>query len=357
MSSTDVYAVIMAGGSGTRFWPLSRAATPKQFLPLATTRPLITETMARLDGLVPPKRTVVVCGEKHAKGVRAALPKLPPRNVVVEPQARNTAPAIALATAHIAHVAPDAVVVVLPSDQHVANVGAFQTAVEEAARVARTGAIVTLGIRPTRPETGYGYIRFGAEKDGVAVKVDGFVEKPDRPTAEGYLASGDHLWNAGIFVFTAQAMLKALDMFLPDVARSIAAIRAALGTRKEKAVLKREFAKMPSISIDYGIAEKADNIMVVPCDCGWSDVGSFNALAEVRPVDADGNVVMGKHALVIDSAGSVVVGGDRPLAVVGMRDVVVVDAGDAVLVVPKERSQDVRKVVEALKARHLERFL
>jgi len=357
MAPTDIYAVIMAGGSGTRFWPLSRSAKPKQFLSLATHRPLITETMARLAGLVSAKQTVVVCGEKHAKSVRAALPKLPKRNVVVEPQARNTAPAIALATAHVAHVDPDAVIVVLPSDQHVANVGAFQSAIEEAARIARQGSIVTLGIRPTRPETGYGYIRLGAQTDGAAVRVEAFVEKPDRSTAEGYLASGDYLWNAGIFVFTAKAMLKALDAFLPEVAGPLAAIRKVLGTRKEKAVLKREFAKMPAISIDYGVAEKADTIMVVPCECGWSDVGSFNALSEVRPVDADGNVVVGKYALAIDSVGSVVLGADRPIAVVGMKDVVVVDAGDAILVVPKERSQDVRKAVEALKARRLQRFL
>ena len=313
--------------------------------------------MARLAGLVTPKRTLVVCGEKHAKAVRAALPKLPAGNVVVEPQARNTAPAIALACAHVAHLDPEAVMVVLPSDQHVANVPAFQEALEEAARVARTGAIVTLGIRPTRPETGYGYIRFGAQVDGTAVKVDSFVEKPDRPTAEGYLASGDYLWNAGIFVFTAASMLKAFDMFIPEMAAPLLAIRKALGTRREKAVLAKEFAKMPALSIDYGVAEKADNIMVVPCDCGWSDVGSFNALAEVRQLDHDGNVVVGKYAMAIDSAGSVVVGGDRPVAVIGMKDVVVVDAGDAILVVPKDRCQDVRKAVEVLKGRKLQQFL
>jgi mannose-1-phosphate guanylyltransferase len=257
----------------------------------------------------------------------------------------------------VAHLDPEAVMVVLPSDQHVANVPAFQEALEEAARVARTGAIVTLGIRPTRPETGYGYIRFGAQVDGTAVKVDSFVEKPDRPTAEGYLASGDYLWNAGIFVFTAASMLKAFDMFIPEMAAPLLAIRKALGTRREKAVLAKEFAKMPALSIDYGVAEKADNIMVVPCDCGWSDVGSFNALAEVRQLDHDGNVVVGKYAMAIDSAGSVVVGGDRPVAVIGMKDVVVVDAGDAILVVPKDRCQDVRKAVEVLKGRKLQQFL
>lgn len=357
MALKDVFAVIMAGGSGTRFWPLSRTARPKQFLPLATSRPLITETMARLSGLVSPKQTLVVCGEKHAKAVRSALPRLPSKNVVVEPMARNTAPAIALATAHVARRNPEGVLVVLPSDQHVANVSAFQEALEEAVRVARLGAIVTLGIRPVRPETGYGYIHVGDQADGQAFQVQAFVEKPNRPTAEGYLTSGEYLWNAGIFVFTAQTMMKALGAFMPEVSAPLASIRKAVGTPRERSVLKREFQKMPSVSIDYGVAEKADNIMVVPCDCGWSDVGSFNALADVRDLDDEGNVVLGKYALAIDSAGSVVMGGDRPLVVVGMKDVVVVDAGDAVLVVPKDRSQDVRRAVEALKARKLDRFL
>lgn len=357
MAHQDVYAVIMAGGSGTRFWPLSRSAKPKQFLPLATKRPLITETMARISGLATPKRTYVVCGERHVKPVRQALPKLPRQNVVVEPEARNTAPAIALATAQVAHVDPDGVIVVLPSDQHVADVPAFEAAVERAIEAARAGAIVTLGIRPTRPETGYGYIRLGEGSGGEARRVAAFVEKPDRARAEGYVVSGEYLWNAGIFVFTARAMLEAFATHMPELSTSLSAVSAALGTKRAAAVLKREFKKMPAISIDYGIAEKADNIMVVPCDCGWSDVGSFNALSEVQPTDEKGNVVQGGQGLVIDSSGCVVVGGARPVAVVGMTDVVVVDAGDAILVLPRDKCQDVRKVVEALKARKLTKYL
>jgi mannose-1-phosphate guanylyltransferase len=357
MAKSDVFAVIMAGGSGTRFWPLSRAAKPKQFLPLATKRPLIAETMARVARLATPKRTYVVCGQQHVKPVRAALPKLPRQNVVVEPEARNTAPAIALATAHVAHHDPDGVIVVLPSDQHVANVPAFEAALEQAIAAARSGAIVTLGIRPTRPETGYGYIRVGDGAVGTARKVAAFVEKPDRSRAEGYLASGEYLWNAGIFVFTAKAMLEAFATHMSELSASLDVVRLALGTKREGAVLKREFKKMPATSIDYGVAEKAENIVVVPCDCGWSDVGSFNALSEVRPLDAAGNVVQGGQGLVIDSKGCVVLGGDRPVAVVGMTDVVVVDAGDAVLVLPRDKCQDVRKVVEALRSRKLTKFL
>jgi mannose-1-phosphate guanylyltransferase len=347
----------MAGGSGTRFWPLSRARLPKQFLALATKRPLITETLARVEGVAAAKDCLVVCGAAHAKLVQKALPKLPKRNILVEPVARNTAPAIALATAHVARRSPEGVVVVVPSDQHVAHVSAFQASLAQAVDVARTGSIVTLGIRPTRPETGYGYIRVGEALWGTARRVAAFVEKPDRPTAERYLVSGEYLWNAGLFVFRADVMLAALAKHLPELSARLDVIRAALGTKKEKAVVAREFPKLPSISIDYGVAEKAENIAVVPSDCGWSDVGSFNALPEVRPTDANGNVTEGKLPLVIDSEGCVVWGKERPLAVVGMRDVVVVDSGDAVLVLPKEKSQDVRKVVEALKAKKLTRLL
>lgn len=347
--SHHVFTVIMAGGSGTRFWPLSRSARPKQFLPLTSKLPLIAETMKRMTGLSTPARTSVVCGSKHAALVRKALPRLPRQNVVVEPEARNTAPAIALACAHVAHQDPQGVIVVLPSDQHVADPAAFRTAVEEAIRVARTGFIVTLGIKPTRPETGYGYIRLGEPMSGDARKVAAFVEKPNHETAQGYLVSGDYLWNAGIFVFRADVMLAAFASHMPDLARPLDLVRQAWGTKKAAAVLAREFKKMPATSIDYGVAERAPNIAVVPASCGWSDVGSFNALPEVRPTDAAGNVAEGE-AMLIDSSGCVVLAGARIVAVVGMKDVVVVDTGDAVLVLPKDKSQDVRKVVEALKA-------
>jgi mannose-1-phosphate guanylyltransferase len=347
--SNDVFTVIMAGGSGTRFWPLSRSSRPKQFLPLTTKLPLIAETMKRMTGLSTPARTSVVCGSRHAALVKKALPKLPGKNVVVEPEARNTAPAIALACAHVAHQDPEGVIVVLPSDQHVSDPAAFRLAVEEAIRVARTGFIVTLGIKPTRPETGYGYIRLGEPMSGDARKVAAFVEKPNQETAQGYLVSGDYLWNAGIFVFRVDVMLAAFAAHMPELMKPLDAIRGSLGTKKAAAVLAREFKKMPATSIDYGVAERAPNISVVPASCGWSDVGSFNALPEVRPTDAAGNVAEGE-AIVIDSSGCIVLAGKRLVAVVGMTDVVVVDTGDAVLVLPKGKSQDVRKVVEALKA-------
>ncbi len=346
---STIHTIIMAGGSGTRFWPLSRSARPKQFLPLTSKLPLIAETMKRMTGLSTPARTSVVCGAKHAALVKKALPKLPKGNVVVEPEARNTAPAIALACAQVAHVDPKGVVVVLASDQHVADPEAFRAAVREAVRVAETGQIVTLGIAPTRPETGYGYIRLGAPLSGAARKVGAFVEKPNLETAKQYLASGDYLWNAGIFVFRVDVMLAAFAQHMPETSKPLAAIRAAWGSKRAASVLKSQFKKLTATSIDYGVAEKASNIAVVPAACGWSDVGSFNALPEVRKLDAHGNVIEGE-AIVIDTTGSVVLAGKKPIAVVGMKDVVVVDAGDAFLVLPKDKSQDVRKVVEALKA-------
>ncbi|MFO0598418.1 MAG: mannose-1-phosphate guanylyltransferase [Myxococcaceae bacterium] len=353
----DVFTVIMAGGSGTRFWPLSRSNRPKQFLALTGGQSMIAETMKRMSAASTPARTSVVCGQKHAALVKKALPKLPKANVVVEPEARNTAPAIALACAHVAHSNPQGVVVVVPSDQHVADVPAFQRAVEEAVRVARTGSIVTLGITPTRPDTGYGYIKVGDALDGEAKKVAAFAEKPNLETAQGYLAAGNYLWNAGIFVFRVDVMLAAFSQLMPELYAALGPIRSAWGTKKAQAALKKHFKQMPATSIDYGVAEKASNIAVVPASCGWSDVGSFNALPDVRAKDTQGNVTEGL-AFVIDTSGSVVLAQkSRPVAVVGMKDVVVVDAGDAILVLPKDKSQDVRKVVEALKAKKLAKFL
>ena len=351
-----LYPVVMAGGSGTRFWPLSRKARPKQFLALATDRPLIVETVKRLEGLATPGRTYVVCGPVHARAVRRLLPRLPAANVLVEPIARNTAPAIGLATLHVQARDPEGVLAVLPSDHHVADVPGFRAVLVRAAEVARSGALVTIGIEPTRPETGYGYIRVGEQLHGGAARVKAFVEKPDAPTAAGYLASGGYLWNGGIFVFTARAMLEAIARHMPELAAVLDRIAPTLGTSRYGAALKKWFPTAKAVSIDYGVMEKAEQIAVVPGAFGWSDVGSFAALPEVRPGDDAGNVVVGEGAVLVDSAGCVVVGSGRPLGLVGLRDMVVVDSGDAVLVVPRDRSQDVRAVVQSLKARGLGKF-
>ncbi|MCY1000791.1 mannose-1-phosphate guanylyltransferase [Myxococcus sp. MISCRS1] len=352
-----LYPVIMAGGSGTRFWPLSRQARPKQFLPLASKLPLITDTAQRLKGLATVKNTFIVCGPLHAKAAEKLVKGLPKPNLLVEPVARNTAPAIALAAVQVAARDPKGVMVVLPSDHHVADVPGFKRVLEQAARIAEGGHIVTLGIQPHRPETGYGYIQVGDALEGGGRAVKAFKEKPDPQTAQAYVSSGEYLWNGGIFVFRADVILAAFEQHMPEMKKGLKALREAAGKRTFGAVLKKVFPKLPSISIDYGVMEKASNIAVLPGDFGWSDVGSFAAIPEVRPADAHGNVISGDLAVVVDCKGCIVLADKRPLSVVGLTDVVVVDSGDAVLVVPREKSQDVRKVVEALKARKLQKYL
>jgi mannose-1-phosphate guanylyltransferase len=356
-----LYPVIMAGGSGTRFWPLSRKNRPKQFLPLVSDRPLIFDTAARLPPLASLKETYVVCGKAHAATVAKVLKGMPANHLLVEPVARNTAPAIGLASVVIAHHDPNGIIVVLPSDQAVQNDRSFREALKKAAEVAQAGALVTLGIKPTRPEIGYGYIQVGDPLEGHpgVHRVKSFAEKPELPRAQQYFASKEYFWNAGIFLFRADVMLKEIQTHLPELATGLDALAKVVGTRRFTSTLNKVFPKLPSISIDYGVMEKAQNIAVVPADVGWSDVGSFGALPEVRGqhADAEGNITEGQTYLV-GARNCVVLGKSaRPLAVVGVEDLVVVDAGDAILVCPKDKSQEVRKIVEALDRAGKKKFL
>jgi mannose-1-phosphate guanylyltransferase len=282
----------------------------------------------------------VVCGKDHEGGVREELPEVPADHILIEPAARNTAPAIGLAAIRVLREDRDAVLLVLPSDHHISHPDRFREALRTAARVAEGGDLVTLGIPPTRPETGYGYLRRGVAREKGVYAVDAFVEKPDAATAAKYLRDPAYSWNAGIFVFRADAMLDAIRRHLPRVHETL--------TRGG------DFVALQSISIDYGVMEPESQgtrrIALVPGDFGWSDVGSFAALPEVRALDARGNAVSG-DVIAVDCDGCVVLAeGKRLVAAVAVKDLCVVDAGDAVLVVPRERAQDVRAVVEALKA-------
>jgi mannose-1-phosphate guanylyltransferase len=284
-----------------------------------------------------------VCGRDHEEGVRAALPDA---QLVVEPAARNTAPAIGLAAVRTLAADADATMLVLPSDHHIADPAGFRAALERAARVAQDGSLVTLAIRPTRPETGYGYLRRGAQRADGAYAVDAFVEKPDGKTAARYLQDAAYAWNAGIFVFRADALLDALRRHQPQIHEGL--MRIAGGENAAEI-----FPRLPSISIDYGVMEPESastrHIALIPADIGWSDVGSFAALPEVRALDERGNAVAG-DALAIECEDCVVLSeGDRLVAAVGLRGLCIVDAGDALLVVPREKAQDVRKVVDALR--------
>lgn len=359
-----VHVVVLAGGAGTRFWPASRAARPKQLLPLCGPEPMIAETVRRVLPLVSgPEAVWVATGPALATSTRAALPALRADRMLLEPAARNTAPCIAWAAATIERLDPDAVLVVLPSDHHIADEAGFRAVLEAAVASARSGVITTIGIRPTRAETGFGYIEIdAADRDDhgghrVAAPRRGvrFVEKPDVATAERFVAGGRHLWNAGMFVFRARDLRAAVRAHAPAIASGLDELDRAAATGDERAAVERVFPALPSVSIDVGIMEKLDRFAVVPGEFGWSDVGSWQAAWELAERSSAGNHGP-DHAVFVDAGGNHVVDlrSDAPsrrraIALVGVQDLVVVETDDGLLVVPRTRAQDVRLAVEALR--------
>jgi mannose-1-phosphate guanylyltransferase len=358
----SVYVLILAGGAGTRFWPASRAARPKQLLPLVGGEPLIRATARRVLPLCGPddasafRRILVATGRHLVNATRAILPELPEENLLVEPVPRNTAPCIGWAAARVARADPDAVVVVLPSDHHIADVARFQEVLRAAIASAEAGVITTVGIRPTHPETGFGYIETGDARGGGALSVLRFVEKPDRERAEGFVASGRYLWNAGMFFFRARDMLAAIRAHLPALAEGLTELDDAAARGAEAETLDHVFPSLPSVSIDHGVMEHMAALAVVPGDFGWSDVGSWRTAWDLGEKDADGNSAP-EGTVLIDAQSNLVVdlrqkaAGKRVIALVGVEDLVVVETDDALLVVPRERAQDVKQVVDALKGR------
>jgi len=345
--------VILSGGAGTRLWPLSRELYPKQLLRLVAERTMLQETVARTEGLPGLARPIVVCNENHRFMVAEQLRELgtAPQAIVLEPQGRNTAPAAAIAALLVSGGADaDPVLLVLPADHVITDVPAFQAAVAVGRVAAESGSLVTFGVVPDRAETGYGYIRRGAGP-GPAFSVAKFVEKPDSATARGYVESGEYYWNSGMFMFRASAYLAELGRYAPAM---LAACRAALAAAGRDLDFLRlpaqEFASCPSDSIDYAVMEKTDRAVVVPLAAGWSDVGSWAALADALPRDAEGNVTAG-DVLTEDSSGCYLHSTSRLVAAVGLRDHVVVETKDAVLVAPRDRVQDVKELVAELKAR------
>jgi mannose-1-phosphate guanylyltransferase len=346
----------MAGGSGTRFWPRSRQRTPKQFLPIVGRQSMLRETVARVAPLVGPSRVLVVAGRSQVRAVRADMPRLARRNLLAEPFGRNTAAAIALAALVLERRTPGASMIVLPADHAIAAHGVFRADLRLALRVAEESrALVTLGLPPTHPETGYGYIRPATAIPGTrrrVARVAAFIEKPNRRRAEALVAEGRVLWNAGIFAWRAADVLDELRTHVPAV---VGPLEAALG-RGERA-LAAAYRRIPSISIDHGVMEHSRRVMVVRARFPWSDVGSWAAVEPFWRGARNGlNTVRG-HALPIDSRGCVIDSPERLVALVGVEDLVVVDAGDAVLVCRKDRAQDVRLVVDELRRRGLARYL
>lgn len=343
----DLYVAILAGGGGERFWPASSPDAPKQFLSFGAGPSLIRQAFDRATRLAPPERIVVVAGRRFADLIRAHLPDLPAANLLLEPVGRDTAAAIGLVAVHLARRGPGTTMVVLPADHHIAPLDGFAATIAEAlAALEVEDALVTIGIKPTRPETGYGYLLAGEQRPGSpARRVARFTEKPDRRTAKGFLLDGRYFWNGGIFVWRTATIAAEFARSLPRHWERLRAIGAALGGPEEAAVLEREFAALERISVDFGILEKAASVCMVPARFQWSDLGSWPALAEVAPADADGNVIVGPHAG-LDTAGCVIVSEGPPVGTVGVRDLIVVVTARGVLVCPRDRAQEVKALVQ-----------
>jgi len=359
-----LHAVIMAGGSGTRFWPESRVCRPKQFLPITGGRPMLAETVERLGDLVPPERTWVVTNSRQADGAREACPELREDRILIEPCGRNTAACIGLAATVLAAENPQAVMAVLPADHAIAPAEAFQRTLQAGAEVAaEPGCLVTFGIPPARPATGYGYIHRGRKLAAVGgitcYEVESFTEKPDRPTAERYRAEGTWFWNSGIFLWRADTILAAIRKALPDLSRGLEALGLAARdgswqTPLFTAELERIYPKLPSISIDHGVMEAAEGVRMLETPFRWSDVGSWQALFEEIGPDGAGNASVfpeGGLLLAEDSSGILAYSGTAgTIAVLGLQDVVVVRTADAVLVARRDRAEEVKALVERLRA-------
>jgi mannose-1-phosphate guanylyltransferase len=358
MGRSGRFAVIMAGGVGTRFWPRSRRRLPKQLLPIVSRRSMLQETVLRAGSVVPLEHVLVVTTAALVAAVRRQLPDVPPRNIIGEPTGRNTAACIGLAALRIEREDPSGVMVVLPADHLVTGAVAFRQAVRLASDLAREEHLVTIGVSPTAAETAYGYIEWGrmiGHTKGRAAWAASFTEKPTRERAERFLASGQYLWNSGMFVWRARAILREIDTHIPALGRQLAKLRPAVGSRRERAALERSYRAMPSISIDYGVLESAERVAVVRGRFGWSDVGSWAAMEGLWGA-SDGNAVQGT-ALAVDARGCIVSAPERLVALCGVDDLVVVDAPDAVLVCHKHRAQDVRLIVQELGQRGLKHLL
>lgn len=348
-----IIPIILSGGAGTRLWPLSWGNHPKQFLPLISDKTMIQETLLRLDGLET-GNPIISCGEGHRFLVAQQIGEITNKKPVIllEPMAKNTAPAIAAACCAAMKQDKDAVVVVLPSDHVIADISAFQNAVKTAALNAEKGYLVTFGIVPTFPSTGYGYVKAaGAETDG-AFTLEKFVEKPCLEKAQEYLASGEYAWNSGMFVFKASTFLDELKVHNPEMAAlSIEAFEKASDDNDFIRLNKDAFAKIEGDSIDYAVMEKTSKGKIVKLNAGWNDVGSWTALWEIQNKDSNQNVIKG-DVITLDTTSSYIRGGKRTIATIGLDDVVIVDSDDALLVAAKGKIQDVKKIAEEIKQRN-----
>lgn len=357
-----LHAVIMAGGLGIRFWPQSRRELPKQFLSITTDRTLIQETAARCLPLIAPHRLWVVTGSAHAAETAQQLPELFRDQILVEPCGRNTAPCIGLAAIRLLAADPEAVMLVVPADHVIRPAEAFQAAVTQAVACveAHPEALVLFGVIPTAPATGFGYIQRGPQRmidDTTVYQVQGFKEKPDLLTAARYLASDEYYWNCGIFVWRAETILNMLAEHQPDIAARCGRLRKVIGTPQWDVALAEEFPAMPSISIDYAVLEKAQNVFVLPAPYAWDDIGSWQALARLLPQDRDGNTVDGLHSGIETDGCIIRTTEDHLVTTIGVKDLIIVHTPTATLVADKRDEGAIKKLIVELERRGLTRYL
>jgi mannose-1-phosphate guanylyltransferase len=354
------YALIMAGGSGTRLWPLSRSQRPKQSLQLIGDRTMFQHAVDRIAPLFPPEQIFIVTRQEHASLLASQTPAIAAQNFLVEPEGRGTAPAIGLGAIYLRRKDPQAIMAVLTADHYINDGAGFRRTLSAAAQVAAQGRLVTLGIRPASPSTGFGYIQQGENLgniDGLPVfRVQRFTEKPEAETARRMVASGDYSWNSGMFIWRVERILAEFQRQMPEFYAQLMEVDAALGTPAESAVLQRVWPKIAKQTIDYGIMEGAQDVVVIPVDIGWADIGSWTSLVELLPKDEQGNTFVGP-TLAIDTRETLVFGDKRLIATIGIEGLVIVDTGDALLICPKEREQEVREIVRRLNTKGFEQWL
>lgn len=361
-----IIPVIMAGGKGERFWPKSRKSLPKQFLNILGERSMLQATVDRIMKMAPLNDVYIATGEEYAELVRNQLPALPVRNLILEPVGKNTAPCIGLAASVLnRYYGPDAVMVVIPSDHMILDELRYLEVLQAGAQAVQDpgDSLLTIGITPTGPETGYGYIKTGdltAELGKEKVyRVERFVEKPDAETARCYIESGNYLWNSGMFIFRAATILDNIATHLPDLRAALERIESAAGSDQQyNDVLDREYRALQSISIDYGVMEKAEQVMVVPGEFGWDDVGSWTSLERIGQSGEEKNIIRG-NVISLDNHGCIVEAGSkqRLVAILGADDLIVVDTEDATLICPKDRAQEIKKILENINEQRLQQYL
>lgn len=353
------FAVIMAGGGGTRFWPLSRQNKPKQLLNLSGNDIMINDTILRYENVISIENTIIVTNKSQVSLLEdILLEQIPRDNILKEPVGKNTAACILYAALYLHKKYDDCVMVVLPSDHYITNEESYRAVLEKACQLAeKTDNLVTIGIKPSFPSTGYGYINFNKNKlQNEAFEVNEFVEKPSFEKAKQYLSSGDYLWNSGMFLWRTSKIIECFQRYLPRLYKNMMHAYEDIGTDREQEAIAEVYPQLQNISIDYGILERSDDVIVIPGDFGWNDVGSWDALGGIFSPDDEGNIVKAKH-IGVGTKNSIIFGNGRLIATIGIDNLIIAETGDAILVCPKDKAQDVKIIVDILKEKGMSDYV